>query len=119
MAGQVTVEGQVGRDPEIKFFDNGNCVANFPVAVDEYKREKDQMVKSGVTWFRVAVWGTDGQGVVEHVKKGSKVIVIGTLKVGVYEKDGEHIPAPEINAKVVGVVPRPVKMPDKKEDDPW
>lgn len=114
---EVTLQGVVGRDAEIKFLDSGVAVASFPLAIDEYKREKDQWVKTGTAWYKINVWGDDAEPVTEAVVKGDHVIVVGTLKVSTYERDGETKATADVKAKTVGVIPRKKKA--KKEEEPW
>jgi single-strand DNA-binding protein len=74
----ITIVGNVGRDPEMKFLQNGRAVCNFSVAVS--KRWKDQQTneqKEKTTWFKVACFGNLAETTHEYVRKGSKVLVVG------------------------------------------
>lgn len=119
MGSEIRLDGNVGRDPDIKFFDNGGKVANFPVGIDDMKREDGKWVKTGTTWFRVAVWGDDGEAVAEHVKKGDRVLVSGGFKITTYEKDGATVPTIEVTARSVAVVPKKIKKAEQGGDEPW
>ncbi len=57
MAGfqQIIIVGNVGRDPEMKYFPSGDQVCNFSVAVTRKVGTGDQR-KEETTWFRVACW---------------------------------------------------------------
>ena len=70
--GQLT--GNLGRDPEIKFFENGKTVANFSLAVKQWKKD------APARWIKVSVWGTTAQYVSDYVKKGDKVALFGRVE---------------------------------------
>ncbi len=73
--GQLT--GNLGRDPELKYLDNGRVVANFTVAVRQPKRQgQDQPAR----WVKVAVWGKPAQYVGDYVRKGDKVVCFGRVE---------------------------------------
>lgn len=76
--GQLT--GNIGRDPELKYLDNGQTVANFTVAVRQPKRQ-DQEPEA--RWVKVAIWGKSAEYVGNYVKKGDSVLLMG--RVGVPE----------------------------------
>lgn len=73
--GQIT--GNLGRDPELKYLENGQIVANFTVAVRQPKRQgQDQPAR----WVKVAVWGKSAEYVGNYVKKGDKVFLMGRVE---------------------------------------
>lgn len=76
----ITAHGNLGRDPEIKYLDNGNAVANFSIAARTGKEE--------TTWINCAVWGKRAQVVIDYLKKGSAVTVSGRGKLRNYQKNG-------------------------------
>lgn len=73
--GQLT--GNLGRDPELKYLENGRVVANFTVAVRQPKRQgQDQPAR----WVKVAVWGKPAEYVGNYVRKGDKVACFGRVE---------------------------------------
>lgn len=76
-----TFSGNVGRDPELKTFQDGNMVADFTFAIEE--RDQETM------WITVKVWGKRATVIADYVKKGSKLIVTGRLYNETWEKEGE------------------------------
>lgn len=85
MAGSVNkviLIGHVGKDPEIRSFQNGNKVANFSLATSESWKDKSSGERKEKTeWHRIAVFNENIVGVVERfVKKGSKLYVEGALE---------------------------------------
>lgn len=94
MAGSVNkviIVGNLGKDPEVRTFQNGGRVASFSVATSESWKDKASGEKKERTeWHRISVLNDALVGVVEkYVKKGSKVYVEGQLETRKYtDKDG-------------------------------
>jgi single-strand DNA-binding protein len=124
MAGEptVTVVGNVGSDPEVRFMSDGTAVCNFSIAVTESKLKDTKWIDGDTTWFRVSVWRKFGETVAEAVTKGQRLVIVGKLKISEYEKDGEKRMRPEITADTLGIVPKATqKTNETKTDDgsPW
>ena len=85
MAGSVNkviIVGSLGRDPEVRSFQNGGKVCNLSVATAEKWRDKnsgDQ--KERTEWHRVAIFSEGLVRVAEqYLRKGSKVYIEGQLE---------------------------------------
>jgi single-strand DNA-binding protein len=92
MAGvnKVILIGNVGKDPEVRSFDNGGKVANFSIATSETWKDRNSGEKKEKTeWTNVAVFGPLAEIVERYVKKGSKLYVEGKLATRSYERDGD------------------------------
>jgi single-strand DNA-binding protein len=76
-----SLSGNVGRDPEARYFENGTMVANFSIAVSGRR--------DSTFWMPVKVWGKQAQTIIDYVKKGSQIIVSGELEEESWEKDGK------------------------------
>jgi single-strand DNA-binding protein len=87
---KVTLLGNVGKDPEIKTFQNGGKVASFSLATtDSWKDKATGERKSATEWHNIVVKNEGLVGILEkYVKKGSKLHVEGKLETRTYEKDG-------------------------------
>jgi single-strand DNA-binding protein len=70
----ITLVGRAGRDPEIRFMESGNCVANLTLAVNGRSRDDDPL------WFNLEIWGKQAQVAADYVRKGSLIGVSGSLK---------------------------------------
>ena len=89
---KVILIGNLGKDPEVKSFDNGGKIVNFTVGVTErgYKTKEGKEIPDHTEWFNCSVRQNGLAGVVEqYVKKGNKVYVEGRLRTHEYEKDGQ------------------------------
>ncbi len=85
MAGSVNkviLVGNLGRDPEIRTFQNGGRVANLSVATSETWKDRNSGERRERTeWHRVVVLNENLIGVCERfLKKGSKVYLEGQLE---------------------------------------
>ena len=76
---QITIIGNLGGDPELQYTPNGKAVCNFSIAANRTYTKNDEQVKE-TTWFRVSVWGKQGENCNEYLRKGSLVYVTGRLK---------------------------------------
>lgn len=86
-----TAIGNVGKDPEVKEFNNGNRVANFTLATTERGfTAKDGTVVPDITdWHLCQVNGGLVNVVESYVKKGDKLYVEGKMRTRSYkDKDG-------------------------------
>lgn len=100
----VTIEGRVGKDPELRFIPQGAAVCNFSLAHTERKKEGDQWVDGQTIWFDVTCWRQLAENVSESIKRGDLVIVHGELSQDTYtprDGGGERTKV-TITAKYVG-----------------
>lgn len=85
MAGSVNkviLVGNLGRDPEVRTFQNGGRVAHLNLATSETWKDKASGERKDKTeWHRVAIFNENLVGVAErYLKKGSKVYIEGRLE---------------------------------------
>ena len=83
MAGvnKVTILGNLGKDPEVKFMPSGEAVANLTVATSEtWKDKQTGEQKEKTEWHRVSMFGKLAEIAGEYLKKGSKVYLEGKLQ---------------------------------------
>ena len=97
---KIILIGNLGRDPEIKAFQNGDKIANFSIATSEKWTDKATLEKKEVThWHRIVVRNQNIVKVVDrYVKKGSSVCVEGKLTYRKYKSplDGSEKISTEI-----------------------
>lgn len=78
---KVILIGNVGRDPEIKSFPNGECVASLTLATSESWRDKNTgEAREKSEWHRVSVFGATANFVNNYVQKGSQLYIEGQLQ---------------------------------------
>lgn len=94
MAGSVNkviIVGNLGRDPEVRSFQNGGRVCSLNVATSEsWKDKASGERKERTEWHRVSIFNDALVGIAErYLKKGSKVYLEGQLETRKYtDKDG-------------------------------
>ena len=77
--------GNLGRDPEMRYTPGGQAVTQFSVATNRNFRDQQGEWQSETEWFRVVVWGDQGERVAEYLRKGHKVYVEGRLQTRQWE----------------------------------
>ncbi|MCW5875920.1 MAG: single-stranded DNA-binding protein [Anaerolineales bacterium] len=76
---KITIVGNLGRDPEMRYTPSGQAVTNFSVASNrQYTSSTGEKVKETV-WFRVSAWGRQAETVNQFLKTGSPVLVEGRV----------------------------------------
>ena len=98
---RVTILGNLGRDPEIRYLPSGDAIANIAVATSFKSKDKNTgEQKELVEWHRVSFFGRLAEIVGQYLKKGSSVYVEGRLQTRKYtDKDGIERYATEIVAE--------------------
>lgn len=85
----VTLIGNVTRDPELRFTPSGQGVASFGIAVNrKWQNRQTNEWEEAVSFFDVVAWGTLGENVAECLTKGTRVIVEGRLDQRSWETEG-------------------------------
>lgn len=78
---KVTIVGNLGQDPETKFFDNGGQLTNISVATSETWKDKTTGEKKTLTeWNRVTLNNKLSELADKYLNKGDKVLIEGKLR---------------------------------------
>ena len=93
---QVTLIGNLTRDPELKAMPNGNMVCNFSMATNRVWKDKAGQKQEEVEYSNVTAYGKQGEVIAQYVKKGHNFLVQGRLKTRSWDKDGEKRYATDI-----------------------
>lgn len=80
--------GNLGRDPEVRFTQGKQAVANFSIAINEKWTDKDGKKMERTEWVRIVVWGKLAELCGEYLSKGRQVGVEGRLQTREWEKEG-------------------------------
>jgi single-strand DNA-binding protein len=103
MSSNVTVVGNLTRDPELRFTPSGAPVTTFGVAVNRrWQNRENQQWEESTSFFNVTCWRDLAQNVGESLEKGSRVIVSGRLEQRSWETDDGRRSVVEIIADEVG-----------------
>lgn len=107
MAGEttITVVGTLTADPELRFTPSGAAVANFTVASNSrrYDKQSGEWKDDDALFMRCSIWRQAAENVAESLVKGTRVIVMGRLKQRSYEtREGEKRTVMEVEVEEIG-----------------
>src|SRR3989337_3879129 len=92
----VQLIGRLGKDPEVKNF-NDKKKAAFSLATSEtYKNQKGEKIED-TQWHNIVIWGKLAGIAEKYLKKGNEVAIEGKLIHRPYETNGEKRFITEIN----------------------
>jgi single-strand DNA-binding protein len=77
---QVTILGNVGRDPEVRYSSNGNAIASLSIATSRKWKSQDGERHEETEWHRLTAFGRQAEVLGEYVRKGNRLFVTGYLK---------------------------------------
>src|SRR3954454_10161316 len=77
---KVTLLGNLGKDPEVKFTPQGTAVAKLALATNERYKDKEGQWQDRTEWHNVVLWQRLAEIAGEYLKKGSKVYIEGRLQ---------------------------------------
>ncbi len=97
---KVIIVGNLGKDPEMRSFPNGDQIANITIATtDKWKDKQTGEAKEATEWHRVAFGGRLAEIVGQYLRKGSQVYVEGSLRTRKWtDKEGVEKYTTEIRA---------------------
>jgi len=86
---KVILVGNVGKDPEVRYLENGVAVANFPFATSETYRNKNGEKVTQTEWHNIVLWRGLAEVAEKYVKKGSQLYIDGKIRTRAWDdKDG-------------------------------
>lgn len=77
----VTITGNITRDPELRFTGAGQAIATFGVAVNRrWQNRQTNEWEESTSFIDVVAWGTLGENCAQSLSRGSRVVVSGRLE---------------------------------------
>lgn len=76
---KIMIIGNLGKAPEMRYTPSGKAVTSFSVAVNHKHNNQAGEKVSETTWFRCTAWNQQADICNQYLKKGSKVMVEGSL----------------------------------------
>jgi len=107
---KVILIGRLGRDPEVKYLENGAAVAKLGVATTESYKDKQGEWQDITEWHDVIMWRFLAERAEKSLKKVALVYIEGKLKSRKYQKEGEENPR-----KITEVVADTFRLLSKRE----
>ena len=107
MNANITVVGNIGKEPEIKFLPNGKGITSLSVAVTPRYRSGDEWVDDKPIWFKATFFDKKAEQIVDTYTKGQRISLTGqfvkgqpwTDKQGVHHDGGWEIGNAEVELK--------------------
>jgi single-strand DNA-binding protein len=94
--------GNLGRDPELRYTQGGQAVANFSIATTERFSTKDGDRQERTEWHNIVTWGRTAENCAQYLSKGSSCYVEGRLQTREWEdKEGNKRRTTEVVAQFV------------------
>jgi single-strand DNA-binding protein len=99
---KVMLIGNLGKDPELRFTQNGRAVARFPVATSEQWTDQSGQRQDRTEWHNVVVWGKQAETCGQYLSKGRQVFIEGSIRSRQYDdKEGQKRYITEVIAQRV------------------
>ncbi len=100
---QITLIGNLGNDPEMRYTPSGVPVVSFSLAVNKSWVGQDGQKQDKTLWFRVTGWRKTAEVVAQYLTKGQKVLVVGEIEEArtFVDRDGNHRASLEVTAQTV------------------
>ncbi len=77
---QITLIGNLGRDPEMRYTASGAAVTSFSVATSQRWTGADGQRNEKTIWFRVSAWERQAETCNQYLTKGQRVLVVGEME---------------------------------------
>ena len=89
MAGvnKVILLGNLGADPEVKYLEGDNVVANLRLATTESYKDRNGNRVDQTEWHDLELWGPQAKIAEQYLKKGSQIYVEGKIKSDTWQDD--------------------------------
>jgi len=86
---KVILIGRLGKDPEMRFTQSKQAVANFSIATSESWKDKGGQKQEKTEWHNIILWARLAELANEYLHKGSQVYIEGRLQTRSWDdKDG-------------------------------
>ena len=102
MLNDVTLIGNLGRDPELRRSNKDLAITTFSVAT----KHRDE-----TTWHNIVTFGNLAENMAKMLSKGSLVAVKGRISIKTYEKDGQQRKSMEIVSNSIQILSRKEPQP--------
>lgn len=76
---QITIIGNLGQAPEMRYTPSGVPVTSFSVAVNRRWTREDGQQEEETIWFRVSAWRRQAEICNQYLTKGQRVLVVGRM----------------------------------------
>ena len=114
---KMTIIGNLGADPEVRYLDGGTVVATFNVATTEKYTSRNGEKVEQTEWFRVELWNEQAKVAEKYLKKGNSVYVEGRLRTELWtDKEGKERTSLKVRANIMQLLGSPNS--DRQDETP-
>jgi single-strand DNA-binding protein len=107
MVNKVILIGNLGKDPEVRYTQNGTPVVSFTIATSERWKGQDGQMQEHTEWHNIVVWDKLAEICREYLHKGMKVYIEGRIQTRKWQdKDGHDRRTTEIIAREMKMFPK-------------
>lgn len=86
---QVTLMGNLTRDPELRQTPNGQTVTNFSLALNRSYKDQSGEWQEVTDYIDIVCWGPLAERVAQYLSKGRRCLVQGRLQSRSWEQEGQ------------------------------
>lgn len=113
MINKVILVGNVGKDPDVRYFDNNEGVANFPLATTEpaFTTRDGKQIPERTEWHNITVRRGLVKVAESYIRKGTQLYIEGKMRTRSYEQEG-------VTKYITEVIVETLKLLGRKGDNP-
>jgi single-strand DNA-binding protein len=100
---QITLVGNLGGDPAMRYTASGVPFASFSLAVNKVWNNQEGQRQEKTIWFRVTTWRKQAETVAQYLTKGSRVLVVGEIEEPQIYTDRDGNPRVSLNVNANSV----------------
>lgn len=82
---KVIILGNLTRDPELRYLQQGTAIAEFGIAVNRKFTTKTGAERDETLFVDVTAWGKQAETLAEYVNKGTSLLIEGRLKLDTWQ----------------------------------
>lgn len=100
---QITLIGNLGQDPEMRYTPDGIPVTSFSLAVNKNYLDKDGKRIDKTLWFRITAWRKLAETASQYLTKGRQIMVVGEIEEARpwTDRDGNNRASLEVTAQTI------------------
>lgn len=115
---QVTLMGNLTRDPELRTTPSGASVCSFSLALNRSYKNSEGNWQEATDYIDITAWGPLGERVAQYLTKGRPALVSGRLQSRSWEQDGQKRSKVEVVANDVTFLGGPGGGGQVNSDEP-
>jgi len=113
---KVILVGNLGANPEMRFTQGGQAVANLRLATTERWTDRNGQKQEQTEWHRVVVWGKQAEICGQYLTKGRQIYVEGRIRTRQWQdQQGQKRFTTEIVAQVIQMLGSRAEGPPREE----